>query len=60
MQKNLRQMPIDTDFVITNLHLMMTISFSDHPFCIELVLEHVDGAKMLGMKKTHHCDVTIV
>lgn len=25
MQKSLRQMPIDTDFVITNLHLMMTL-----------------------------------
>lgn len=60
MRKNLRQMPIDTDFVITNLHLMMTISFSNHPFCIEWVLEYVDGAKMLGLKKTHHCHVTIV
>lgn len=58
MQKNLRQMPIDTDFVITNLQLTMIISFSNHPFCVEWVLEHVDGAKMLGLKKTHH--VTIV
>lgn len=52
MQKNLRQMPIDKDFVITNLHWIMTISFSNHPFCIEWVLEHVDGAEMLGLKKT--------
>lgn len=54
IQNNLRQMPIDIDFVITNLHLMMIISFSNHPFCVEWVLEHVDGAKMLGLKKTHH------
>lgn len=39
---------------------MMTTSFNNQPFCIEWLLELVDGAKMLGLKKTQRWDVSIV
>lgn len=39
---------------------MMTTSFKNQPFCIEWLLERVDGAKMLGLKKTQRWDVSNV